>query len=32
VIGDSLQPMVGAYPEAAAADFVVAASLGMKEM
>ena len=32
VIGDSLQPMVGAYPEAAAADFVVAANLGMKEM
>jgi glutaredoxin-like protein len=32
VIGDSLQPMVGAYPEAAAADFLLAASQGMKEM
>jgi glutaredoxin-like protein len=32
VIGESPQPMVGAYPEAAAADMVVAASKGMLSM
>ena len=32
VIGDSPQPMIGAYPEAAAADMLVAASQGMKEI
>jgi glutaredoxin-like protein len=30
VIGDSPQPMVGAYPEAAAVDMVLAASQGMR--
>jgi glutaredoxin len=30
VIGDSLQPMVGAYPEAQAIEFVLAASQGEK--
>ena len=32
VIGDSPQPMIGAYPEAAAVDMVLAASQGMKAM
>jgi glutaredoxin-like protein len=32
VIGDSPQPMIGAYPEAAAADMLVAAAQGMKEI
>jgi len=30
VIGDSPQPMVGAYPEAAAADMVLAVAQGMR--
>jgi glutaredoxin len=30
VIGDSLQPMVGAYPEAAAVEMVIAAAQGAK--
>jgi glutaredoxin-like protein len=32
VIGDSPQPMIGAYPESAAVDMVLAASQGMKAM
>jgi glutaredoxin-like protein len=32
VIGNSPQPMVGAYPEAAAVDMLLAASQGMKAM
>ncbi len=32
VIGDSPQRMIGAYPDAAAVDFVLAASKGMKGM
>ena len=32
VIGDSPQAMIGAYPEAAAADMLVAAAQGMKEI
>jgi glutaredoxin-like protein len=32
VIGDSQQPMVGAYPEAAAADMLLAIAQGMKAM
>jgi len=32
VIGDSAQPMIGAYPEAAAAEMVLAAAQGMKGM
>ena len=32
VIGDSAQPMIGAYPESAAVEMVLAASQGMKAM
>jgi hypothetical protein len=32
VIGDSPQPMIGAYPEAAAAEMLVAAARGLKGM
>lgn len=32
VIGDSPQPMIGAYPEAAAVDMVLAASQGVRAM
>jgi hypothetical protein len=32
VIGDGPQPMIGAYPEAAAVDMLLAAARGMKAM